>query len=37
MAKNRMATHIIMYGIGDSTVSDKLMDMEDDELTNEEG
>ncbi len=37
MAKNTMATHIIMHGIGDSTVSDKLMDMEDDELTSDEG
>ncbi len=34
---NRMATHIIMHCISDSTVSDKLMDTEDDELTNDEG
>ncbi len=35
--KVRWATHIIMQGICDSKVSEKLMDPEDDQLTPEDG
>ena len=35
--KSRWATHIIMHGICDSEVSEKLLDMEDDQLTNQDG
>ncbi len=37
MPKSRMTTHIIMHCINDGTVSEKLLDMDDDGLTNDEG